>query len=67
MTHVTYSRFQQIWLKRGKTGDEIEEWWIFWHDIEEDAGEWDDPQRFEILDRYVVDIQVCESAFNDSK
>ncbi len=63
MDLVTYSRFQHIWQKRGKDKEEIEGWWIFWHDIENEVGGWDNPRRFEVMDQYCINDQVCESAF----
>ncbi len=64
---VTYSKFQQYWQRKGKCEEVVEEWWIYWHDIEEEAGEWDNPRRFEVLNQYCVDSQVCETAFKDAK
>lgn len=64
---ITYGRFQQIWQKRGQCEEDIEEWWIFWHDIEKEMGEWDNPCRFEIMDQYMISNQVCEMAFKDSR
>lgn len=64
---ISYTRFQKIWQKRGKSEEEIEEWWIDWNDVAEEAGEWDNPRRFEVLDQFVVDEKVCESAFRESK
>lgn len=64
---ITYSVFHQIWKKKGRCEEEIEDWWILWHNIGEEVGEWDDPRRFEILDQYCVHDQVCKTAFNASK
>lgn len=66
MSVVGYMGFSKYWNNKGIDEEDIEEWWIDWHDIHEEADEWDNPRRFEILDQFVVSKDVCESAFKKS-
>ena len=63
MPLVSYTNFCKYWEQRDIEEEDMEEWWIDWHNIRDEVGDWDNPQRFQVLNQFVVEEAVCESAF----